>query len=98
MMPSVRQGGAMKMLIAVAVLAAATPALAESQPAAGARVRARFLAADGSRTALTGRLVAADADSVTIQPAQGAPVVVPLGRIDRFDRSWGRRSAGAGAL
>jgi hypothetical protein len=90
----------MKRLIAVAVLAAATPALAEVQPAApvGPRVRARFLGVDGSRTSLTGRVLAADRDSMTILPAQGDAVVVPLGRIDRFDRSGGRRSRGHGLL
>jgi uncharacterized protein YndB with AHSA1/START domain len=90
----------MKKLIAVAVLAAGTPAFAEARAAApvGPRVRARFVTADGSRTSVTGRVLAADLDSMTILPAQGEAVVVPVGRIDRFDRSGGRRSRGGGLL
>jgi hypothetical protein len=90
----------MKKLIAVAVLAAATPALAETRPAAaeGDRVRARIQNRDGSRSWLTGRVVETGAGSLTMQPEKGEAVVVPLERLDRFDRSLGRRGAGEGLL
>lgn len=90
----------MKKLIAVAVFAAAAPASAEtvSDLASGARVRVRIVNADRSRTSLTGRLLEATDGTLTIQPAKGAPVTVPLRSLDRFDRSLGRRSSGMGIL
>lgn len=90
----------MKKLIAVAVFAAAAPAWAATaaEPVVGERVRARIQNGDGSRMWVTGRLMEADAGSLMVQPAKGEPVMVPLARVERFDRSRGRRSGGKGAL
>jgi hypothetical protein len=91
----------MKRIAAVAVLTAAPSlALAASrpEPAAGDRVRARIQDAKGAEAWIVGRLVGADDASVTIRSATGDAVVVPLRRLDRLDRSLGRRSARRGAL
>ena len=91
----------MKRIAAVLVLAA-TPSLAlagaHDEHAAGDRVRARIQGAKGADEWIVGRLLDADDASVTIRSATGDAVVVPLRRLDRLDRSLGRRSAGRGAL
>jgi hypothetical protein len=91
----------MKRIAAVFVLAA-TPSLAlagsQDELAAGGRVRARIQDAKGADEWIVGRLVDADDASVTIRTARGEAVAIPLRRLDRLDRSLGRRSAGRGAL
>jgi hypothetical protein len=84
-----------------AVLAlAASPVLAEVAPPAapGERVRVRLLDEHGARAVVTGRLLRTDPDSLTVQPPKGAPVTLPLARLERLERSLGRRSRGRGAL
>ena len=61
-------------------------------------MRARIQDAKGAEEWIVGRLVDADDASVTIRSATGDAVVVPLRRLDRLDRSLGRRSARRGAL